>query len=295
MANIERTYVDLIFASSRKYAAWDPEITIKVGDYGHITRGKPGLAFWRKRRGIFLKAGNIYDDGKAAELSIPEPKPYGQEAAAEGITWLTSKNAQENEFSADISAQTPALATCGVKASFKFSSGSGAILAMENDTITTIDPPGSLRLLMDRTEMLDKVVVSEVHSCAAYARYLGTPSVKSVAIGLSAQPPVANVGSVDVEAKWVRSTSSGNFKARVNKSGDRTYYPLFRLVSLKDEGVSNGLRSGMDDEMSVPLPDAMPPWAEDSDEKSEKGPMRIPSVFRRKSKLSASAPSAQTM
>jgi len=35
-------------------------ITIAVGDYGRITQGKSGLAFWRKKQGIFLKDGNTW-------------------------------------------------------------------------------------------------------------------------------------------------------------------------------------------------------------------------------------------
>ncbi|KAF8144954.1 hypothetical protein K438DRAFT_2100406 [Mycena galopus ATCC 62051] len=41
-----------------------PRITVKVGDYGKITRGPRGLAFWRKN-GTFVREGNIYTDDKS--------------------------------------------------------------------------------------------------------------------------------------------------------------------------------------------------------------------------------------
>ena len=133
---------------------------------------------------------------------------------------------------------------------------------MDDDTITTIDPPGALRPLLDDSSLPEgTVIVSEVHATASYARYLGTPEVKQVSIGLNVAPPaVANVAKADVSAQWLRSTTIGNFKSKVNPDGAKTYYPLFRLVSLEGDAVSNGLRAGIDNEMEIPLPDAIPQW-----------------------------------
>jgi hypothetical protein len=94
MLNCERTYVDLLIRASKKYASWDPEVQVVVGDWGRITTGRTGLAFWRRARGTFLKQGNIYDDGKAEEYGIPQPKEYGTKAT-EGITWIVSRNAED--------------------------------------------------------------------------------------------------------------------------------------------------------------------------------------------------------
>lgn len=133
---------------------------------------------------------------------------------------------------------------------------------MDNDTITTIDPPGCLSRLLNLDEMQDRVVVSEVHKTSSYARVITTQDNSTVGIGLTVAPLVEAIGSVSAEAKWVHSGSAVNFKAKVNKDGKKIYYPLFRLSSLKSTGVSTGLRgSGWDitgDEPS--LPDATPPW-----------------------------------
>ncbi|KAJ7453081.1 hypothetical protein FB451DRAFT_1050425 [Mycena latifolia] len=258
MLNSERTYVDLLFRASRKYASWDPEIVVKVGDWGRITQGKRGLAFWRKN-GTFLKEGNIFADGKAEAHGIPEPVEYGGEST-EGETWVVSQNAEQVDVGTSVGGITPAIAQCKIKGAFKFSSGRGAILVMEKDTITVIDPPGALRRLLEDTSMRGFVVVSEVHSCSSYARLLTAQAGSTVALGLSVQPPLAGVASATVNATWVRNVSSGNFRSQVNRKGDRRYYPLFRLVSLTEKATSTGLRGEDDADMLPALPDAEPPW-----------------------------------
>ena len=103
MLDAERQFVDLIFRASKKYASWDPEVIVAVGDYGRITRGKTGLAFWRRRQGIFLNEGNIYEDGLADTYDIPAPQEFGVDAT-EGISWMTSRDAKEVEITAEMSA-----------------------------------------------------------------------------------------------------------------------------------------------------------------------------------------------
>jgi len=256
MPNNERTYADLLFKASRKYASWDPEVPVEVGDWGSLTRGSTGLAFWKKDRGIFLKEGNIYTDGTAEKYELPKPVERTPDST-EGVTWIVSDNAKEISMDAAVGGQTPALAKCNVKAAFDFSSGIGAALVMDNDTISTIDPPGCLRRLLEEETMKGRVIVSEVHRTASYARLLTSKSAKSVAIGLSAEPPVANTVSAKVDAKWTCSSNVGNFKSKVIK--ERKFTPLFRLVSLKEGPVSTGFRDD-NEEGDPPLPDAEPEW-----------------------------------
>jgi hypothetical protein len=99
MFDSERKYIDLIFNASKKYASWDPEVILEVGDWGRITYGPRSILVWR-RKGTFLKEGNIYKDGRAKRYEIPEPKEYGADSS-EGVNWITSENAQQQEFSAD--------------------------------------------------------------------------------------------------------------------------------------------------------------------------------------------------
>ena len=142
---------------------------------------------------------------------------------------------------------------------------------MDGDSVTTIDPPGALRPLLDDDDLPEgTVIVSEVHATSSFARYLGTPEVRQVSIGLNVAPPAAaDVVKAEVSAQWLRSTIIGNFKTKVNTDNKKTYYPLFRLVALEGDAVSNGLRAGLEDEMETPLPDAIPPWMTSDAEKTK--------------------------
>lgn len=97
MLDSERTYVELIHGACKKYGNWDPEIEIKAGDFGRITKGRTGIAFWRKK-GVFVKEGNIFEDGIAEKHKIPKPKDIGQGRAG-GDTWVVSQNAEQIDVS----------------------------------------------------------------------------------------------------------------------------------------------------------------------------------------------------
>lgn len=94
----ERQYVDLLFRASKKFASWDPEKPVEVGDWGKITTGRPWWAFWRAKRSVFVKEGNIYGDNIAEECGIPQPTVLGEEMP-NGLTWTTSLNAQDMDIS----------------------------------------------------------------------------------------------------------------------------------------------------------------------------------------------------
>ncbi|KAJ7901128.1 hypothetical protein B0H14DRAFT_3738919 [Mycena olivaceomarginata] len=238
MLNSERAYVDLIFRATKKYPAWDPEIAVKAGDYGRITRGRWGLAFWRKN-GTFVREGNIYLDGKAEKYRIAAPVEYGRDS--EGQVWITSLNATQVDTSFSAGGLHPLVAQCNTKAVFKFSSGHGAVLAMENPMITIIDPPRGLRALLEDPSMRNMVIVSEVHSCSSYARLLTTEEGGTVTLGLRVGAPVPGIASASAIGTWVRHGTSGNFKTQVNPLGERAFYPLFRLVSRSEEQTSTGI------------------------------------------------------
>ncbi|KAF7334479.1 hypothetical protein MVEN_02277400 [Mycena venus] len=230
MPNSAFTYVKLLLGPTGGLtASWDPEITVEVGDYGRVTQGRRNWIFWRKNGTRFLKEGNIYADGKAAEHGVPEPTENG--ADSEGEAWVTSENATR----IDASLFGDAFGQCKVKGAVEFSSGRGAVLAMDNMMITSIEAPAALKRVLEDPSMRDFCIVSEVHFCSAYARWLTTIRGGAIALGLCIE--ASGVASVGATATWVNNATSGNFKSHVNKSGERSFYPLYRLVSLSEEGM----------------------------------------------------------
>ncbi|KAF7361121.1 hypothetical protein MSAN_01143900 [Mycena sanguinolenta] len=235
MPSYEYIYAELIFRTTGKYAAWDPEIPMKVGDYGRITRGSRGLAFWR-RNGTFVREGNIYTDGMVDGLGIPAPVEYG--ADSEGETWVTCSEITTVDLSLSAGGVYPPLGLGQLQAgaSFKCASGRGAMLVMKNTAITAIEHPDVLRrLLADPRIAQGMVVVSEVHSCSSYARLLTTNRGDSISLGLHVEPSVPGIPTAALEARWeIENVGAQNIKFQVNKNGERTFYPLFRLVSLSE-------------------------------------------------------------
>jgi len=63
----------------------------------------------------------------------------------------------------------------------------------------------------------------------------------TVALRLSIEDPVDRVTSVNLDAKWVESSSAGNFKSRINKNRKHDFYPLFKLVLLMEGDISTGV------------------------------------------------------
>lgn len=133
---------------------------------------------------------------------------------------------------------------------------------MHDDVMVSIGPPGALRRLLEDKKMRGQVIVSELHRCSSYARYLTDEQGGSIALGLNVQPPVA-VAEASSQISWERVVATGNFKCNSTKRGLRPFFPLYRLVSLVENGPSTGLRHLNDED--PPLPDAIPPWLDDED------------------------------
>jgi hypothetical protein len=130
---------------------------MSCGDLGHIIAGSPGWAFWRKRFSrMATRKGPNQGHSSADRID-----------ACEGVTWITSKRQMGGRVISNrpfphalnrahhlpqSSSHAPVLMDCRIPGTFRFSSGQGAMLAMDNNTISTIDPPGSLCwLLVDST------------------------------------------------------------------------------------------------------------------------------------------------
>ncbi|KAI6114155.1 hypothetical protein F5141DRAFT_1062655 [Pisolithus sp. B1] len=206
-----------------KFANWDPENHLEVGDWGRLTTGRPRWAFWRPKRCVFVKEGNIYKDKIAEKYGIPSPRLLGEENP-NGLTWVTSLNARDMDIPTNMGKQTPELADCSVKVGFQFVSG-------RRDGSSSHD----LSRLLGEEALRDCAVVSETHRCASYACYLTSSRTKDIVIGLSSQAS-ENSSSTEVYPKWVRTNRTGYFKGKADNSGERKYYPLYKLVSVRSDG-----------------------------------------------------------
>lgn len=139
------------------------------------------------------------------------------------------------------------------------------MLAMQHDTMMSIDPPGSLRRIAEDPTMTQFVFVSETHICTSYLRYLTSPKIRELYVGISAQPssPFPTVGA-SIESRWVTNTMTGNFKSRIGKTGTKRFCPLYRLVTLNGTDLTTQLRGLIDhegdDSLQHALPDAIPRW-----------------------------------
>ncbi|KAF9525427.1 hypothetical protein CPB83DRAFT_796373 [Crepidotus variabilis] len=288
----ERLYVDLIFRATRKYPSWDPEIQIKVGDYGRITKGEASWRDWltvlglnAKQKGIFVKEGNIYEDGIAQAFDIPAAVHQGggrdedvtqrrlQAAASDdhdGVMWVTSKNVRTMSKDLKLGGGLQGLANLRLHAGFKLTSGRGAILAMEHETVTYLDRPGSLLKLLMSERLHGRVIVSEVHQCSSYARYLVSEGGKTVSIGLGAEVPCPGAPGVsalgEVAGSWYCDAAVGNFKAKINQVGEKVFCPLYRLVAVEERRPCVGLRGPIE---QAGLSDVEPPWTPVEDEEED--------------------------
>ncbi|KIJ53277.1 hypothetical protein M422DRAFT_242414 [Sphaerobolus stellatus SS14] len=260
MPKAERDYVTLLYEVCSKYANWDPDKNYDCGDYGRITRGRPAWQFWRGQEGVFVPEGNIYTEGLAQKYGIPMWKETsdredlglvdGAREQTAGGYWLRSHNMSIVELSVEggIGSQILGdLAGCEGKAAYRVSRGDGAFLAMQDHTLFHIPVEGLLLDLLKEKKMKGKVIVTEVIRTSAYARNLMHKSDRTFAVGwkVSAGVPPHST-RIGGDGKWVSDSNSNNFKNKVHPKKIQSYCPLFKLVSLYETEITQGLREEID-------------------------------------------------
>ncbi|KAJ7493719.1 hypothetical protein FB451DRAFT_1122283 [Mycena latifolia] len=231
MPNSERKYADRLYGPAGRYACWEPEIPRGLGDYGRIKR-REWWQFWLKDGG-FVMEGNIFENGMAERYKMPTPGNCGGDPG-NGDRWIVSRDGAYRNVKVAGDFIPSTVTQCALKGAFEFTADESAFLVMHNEMTTAIDSPGRLRPLLQDPEMRGAVVVSEIHCCSAYIRGLTGKAGGTIEVGLSINPPGGGVGSVDAKAEWLHTATSGDIQSAVNPTGDRTYYPLFCLVSLEE-------------------------------------------------------------
>lgn len=91
----EELYIDLLLKATNKYARWDPEDPVEVGDWGTMTS-----------KGTFHKEGNIYEDGKAERYGIPKAREHGVNAT-ESIGYYSSHGVKSCDFDREVGGYVP--------------------------------------------------------------------------------------------------------------------------------------------------------------------------------------------
>lgn len=122
------------------------------------------------------------------------------------------------------------LASCQVKARFQFTSGWGAVLAIDNDTITSIDPPWltwAPAWWKQAAKLRHRLrSPSESHVFMCLVHFLS--QLEDHYYQLEYELPVSGVASVKANLKWVSSSNADNFKPKVNKKSQTRILSVIR-------------------------------------------------------------------
>ncbi|KAI0048054.1 hypothetical protein FA95DRAFT_1558442 [Auriscalpium vulgare] len=208
-----RMYVDHMYRTTGKWANWDPEDRVEVGDYGVVEHSS----------GFFQKQGNVYRE----RLVTEEPKITKSDA-------LTSYHACSNSVDVKdvyLAGEGSALGAgeAAFKAKFRFSDQGGAVLFMHKPILSSI-PPEHLQILGQMPALEKKSIVTETYACPAYFMCLSSKkNPVDVELKLTAAVPVAPGGTAGAGLKWEITVHSGLTQKATTPEGKYGYVPLFRL------------------------------------------------------------------
>jgi len=244
-----RKYADLIFTGSRlQWSFFDPHTHVACGDYGVLS----------EETGLFEREGNIYDEGFASKYAIRQPEEVdtGEEAKE---CWTISKNARALTYGKDCKVQDTEIQKCEIKGHITFNSDRGAVLVTLDSRTTSIPGKTSLKALINEPRLHGKHLVSEVVHCAKYARYMSGPQGGDLTLGFDGK-------------SWLSAGATQADSYSTGVSDTPAFFPLFRLLVMRDRGPILLLRDSPEPEdpkqLLAPL---YPPWGV-LDERGEKVP-----------------------
>jgi hypothetical protein len=257
MKNPSRKFIDLIRATSSKWANWDPPNQIKVGDYGNVD----------KETGRFDKDGNIYTDPVTAPLAAPHPPEV---AAPENTLIVSSAGVKRREFTTGAEVVIAGLADASIKGRWEFGSKRGALLIMAKPRSSYI-PNAFVKLLIDIPALKDKSLVTEVVSCHAYSLHLSGADQDIIDVALVGAAPISPGATVGAEigTSWWTQNTSGLFRDACDRSGSCIYTPLYNLKRLRRPGLlrrDSPAPDPKDDDLWVDTREPWDPLDEDGEE-----------------------------
>jgi len=265
MKNPSRKFVELIHATSSKWANWDPPHQIKVGDYGKLGR----------ETGMFEKEGNIYEDldPTIANLAVLHKPLTG---APDDRVIISSAGVTHHELNVAAEYGIVGLANASIRGQWRFGTRRGALLIMDRPLSSYLPPQKLLKHLVGIPIFKHKVLVTEVISCPAYTLYLSTANSEAIElalIGTTPTPPGITVGA-NVGTSWWSRNMSGMFRQASDPNGSYNYTPLYILKKIRPEHLlrrDSPVPDPEDDDLWVDVHAPWDPLDEDGDEEPYDG------------------------
>ncbi|KAH9035741.1 hypothetical protein EDB85DRAFT_840328 [Lactarius pseudohatsudake] len=218
----QRKFIDLINQATFKWANWDPQRVIQIGDFGTVD----------KKTGEFKVEGNIFTHPEIEHIAQSYP-PF--EAPETDLYQIHSGQVRRLDIQADPGTSGGATEDQGLvhKSRWQFNAKRGAILLMHRPRLTCV-PDGFLVEGLDLPILKRKVVAEQVYNCPGFYMYLSNKASEQVTVSLhtkTSTPPV--IGASSNQALTVGWSADGATGVCLQAyRADATYTPLFRFKSL---------------------------------------------------------------
>ncbi|KAG1845616.1 hypothetical protein C8R48DRAFT_734017 [Suillus tomentosus] len=223
-----RKFIDLIQGITSKWANWDPQKTIHVGDYGMINNAT----------GEFEWEGNIYTTNNIGDIDLTDQALHPIEAGGEDRFVIKSWGV--TTWEADTTAETtvPSTTNVALKVKFRFDGGKRAAAMVVYRPIYISLPKDEriIEMFKSRPEVLKgKYIVTEVIRCPAYMMYMSTDRAEEFSVTLhatEATAPAADDGGTS-GLTWFSESNYGI--CRQGSDSSMIYTPLYRLKAPRNK------------------------------------------------------------
>ncbi|THH28677.1 hypothetical protein EUX98_g5524 [Antrodiella citrinella] len=255
-----RKFIDLIHAISLKWANWEPSKHLEVGDFGTIDQDS----------GLFEREGNIYSYSETKDAASKFPVQLGD---PEDEFIAKSMNSKRINLAAGVHADLLPAASAEFTGRWQFDSTRGALLVLVKPRLASIPNEFFRPEDIPKYQCLrGKHIITEVHTCPAFALCYSTMKGETVDLTLRATVPAAAGVSVGPHAsfKWEATPVSG--LSRFGSEPGAAYYPLLTVKEIRQPGNVRRDSSGGPQDSGDVWADVEVPWGyldEDGDEETE--------------------------
>jgi len=224
---LQRKYADLIHKVSSKWVNWDPPIEIGVGAYGTVDRAT----------GDLLVEGNIYDpefqsqlDKHSIKINLANFPP--QEGPTEDDFIISSGGARRMELGTNRGEDAPGIINAPIKGQWSFERGKrDAVLIMHRPRQVYLPSRVVLEHLYHVDKLIDKWLVTSIHTCPAYSMYLSDKSGGKFSLALVAQASSEGIATASANNGfgWWDNAQTGVLRKACDQMGRYVFTPLYAL------------------------------------------------------------------